>query len=997
LRKKKIPYLIFIVITLLVIKKGIGQQYSFIPFSVEEGLSQTQVFDICSDKQGNIWFGTAGGASRFDGKYFTNYSTENGLNDNLVSKIISKNGFIWIATQHGITRIKEKQVQTYHLHELTENNNITSIAIDSQFLWLGIKDKGVLQIDLINNVPDLQNSILHVPTEHLNIRNIFIDSKGKLWLVSKGYLGYYLNNKWTTLKIPNSTNNISDIGEDSKNHIWITTYNDGVYEYNLESFKNYNKLFGIDNDLVRSLFIDKNDNIWLSSKTGLTVLEDGIPTIFNNENGLENENIKVVSQDNEGNIWLGTDGSGAFRFSGNEFVNFGDKNGLASVMSIVQENDKTYWFSTYGEGITKYKDHVFTNYNSLNSSLTNNTIWSSMIDSKGQLWFGSSGGLIKQNQDKFTIFHNTGWLPSNKVTSLFEDSKKHIWIGTAKGVTKIFNGDTTIYTNSSGLETKNIRAIAEYKNTIWLGTSNGVFTSNAKGFSKWENNEALDGNIVYCLKKWNDGVFIGTGNGLYYFDGKSVKNIKLHSSFSANYINFITLESNQYLWIGTNFGVFEIDLSIYNFQGIKGINHYTTSDGLKSPETNLNAGFQDADGYVWMGTGKALLRYMRKDFQAKETNPVPKIRIEDVQLFLKATDWSALTDDIDSYSLLPNNLELGHKKNYFTFFYKAISISRPEELRYRFRLNGFDTDWSPVITQQSFTYANLPYGEYSFEVIASIDGKNWSDSAKFSFTIKKPYYLSWWFFLIASIVLASVFYGVWRWRANINKQKRITEKLVYKSKLLALEQQSLNASMNRHFIFNALNSIQYYINTQDKLSANKYLTSFAKLIRKNLDSSSSGRSLVPLTDELERLELYITLELMRFQNKFDYKIKIGPDIDIDTILIPPMFLQPFVENSIWHGILPMEKPGKIDIDIKYNQYNEITFVIEDNGIGVDYSLSQKNKHSHVPKGMDLTAGRLQILKEITNKNIKIVGPFQINDKSNKAHGTRVVITVDNNK
>ena len=997
MRKIKIPYLIFIVVTLLVIKSGIGQQYSFIPFSVEEGLSQTQVFDICSDDQGDIWFGTAGGASCFDGKHFTNYSTENGLNDNLVSKIISKNGFIWIATQHGITRIKKKQVQTYHLHELTENNNITAIAIDSQFLWLGIKDKGVLQIDLINNVPDLQNPILHVPTDHLNIRNIFIDSKGKLWMASKGYLGYYFNKKWTTLHIPNCTNNISDIGEDSKNHIWITTYNDGVYEYNLQSFKNYNKLFGIANNLVRSLFIDKNDNIWLSSKTGLTVLENGIPTIFNSENGLENENIKVVSQDNEGNIWLGTDGSGAFRFSGNEFVNFGDKNGLASVMSIIQDNDNTYWFSTYGEGITKYKDNVFTNYHSLNSNLTNNTIWTSMLDSKGQLWFGSSGGLIKQHQGEFKVYHNTYWLPSNKITSLFQDAENHLWIGTAKGVTEIFNNDTTIYTNYSGLETKNIRSITEYQNTIWLGTSNGVFTSNEQGFSQWENNELLDGKTVYCLKKWKDGIFIGTGNGLYYFDGKSVENIKLHSSFSANYINFITLESNQYLWVGTNFGIFEIDLSIYNFQGIKGINHHTTSDGLKSPETNLNAGFQDSEGFIWMGTGKALLRYTRKDFQAKEINLVPKIRIEDVQLFLKGTDWSAITDDIDSCSLLPNNLEVGHRKNYFTFFYKAISISRPEELRYRFRLNGFDTDWSPTITQQSFTYANLPYGDYTFEVIASIDGKNWSDSAKFSFIINKPYYLSWWFFLIASTAIFSIFYGVWRWRANISKQKRITEKLVYKSKLLALEQQSLNASMNRHFIFNALNSIQYYINTQDKLSANKYLTSFAKLIRKNLDSSSSGKSLVPLTDELERLELYITLEHMRFQNKFEYKIKIGQEVDIDTILIPPMFLQPFVENSIWHGILPMEKPGKIDIEIKRNQYNEITFIIEDNGIGVDYSLSQKNKHSHVPKGMDLTAGRLEILKEITNKNIKIVGPFQINDKSNRAYGTRVVITIDNNK
>ena len=288
----------------------------------------------------------------------------------------------------------------------------------------------------------------------------------------------------------------------------------------------------------------------------------------------------------------------------------------------------------------------------------------------------------------------------------------------------------------------------------------------------------------------------------------------------------------------------------------------------------------------------------------------------------------------------------------------------------------------------------MPYGDFTFEVVASIDGENWSEPAQFSFTIRKPYYLTWWFFSLCAVTVLSLSFGIWKWRSNINEQKRITEKLVYKSKLLALEQQSLNASMNRHFIFNALNSIQYYINTQDKLSANKYLTSFAKLIRKNLDSSSSGKSLVPLSDELERLELYITLEHMRFQNKFDYTIHIDPNIDVEKIFIPPMFLQPFVENSIWHGILPMEKNGKIDIDIKRNQHGEITFIIEDNGIGIENSLAQKNEHSHISKGMSLTSGRLDILKKITNQNIKIVGPFQINDNSNNTFGTRVIITIE---
>jgi len=162
----------FFIFTLL---SGKAQQYSFIPLSVEEGLAQTQVFDICSDEHGNIWFGTAGGASRFDGINFKSYSSKNGLNDNLVSNIISKNGFIWIATQQGISRIKDKQVVTFNLEEITEKNNISAIAINDNSLWVGIKDKGICQLKLKNNIPNIVDYTFHVPTENLNIINLFCD------------------------------------------------------------------------------------------------------------------------------------------------------------------------------------------------------------------------------------------------------------------------------------------------------------------------------------------------------------------------------------------------------------------------------------------------------------------------------------------------------------------------------------------------------------------------------------------------------------------------------------------------------------------------------------------------------------------------------------------------------------------------------------------------------------------------------------------------------
>ena len=155
--------------------------------------------------------------------------------------------------------------------------------------------------------------------------------------------------------------------------------------------------------------------------------------------------------------------------------------------------------------------------------------------------------------------------------------------------------------------------------------------------------------------------------------------------------------------------------------------------------------------------------------------------------------------------------------------------------------------------------------------------------------------------------------------------------------MLALEQQSLNSSMNRHFIFNALNSIQYYINRQDRLAANRYLSDFAKLIRKNLDSSQDN--LTSLRDEIERLELYLKLEHMRFKDKFEYKINIDPALNLDQIKVPAMLVQPFLENSIWHGLLPRESQGYVQIDI-ISRNKHVEFMITDNGVGIDNSLKK---------------------------------------------------------
>jgi LytS/YehU family sensor histidine kinase len=209
--------------------------------------------------------------------------------------------------------------------------------------------------------------------------------------------------------------------------------------------------------------------------------------------------------------------------------------------------------------------------------------------------------------------------------------------------------------------------------------------------------------------------------------------------------------------------------------------------------------------------------------------------------------------------------------------------------------------------------------------------------------------------------------------------------------MYALEQQSLNSSMNRHFIFNALNAIQFYINKEEKRAANKYLTSFAKLIRKNLDSTAD--IWVSLHDELERLELYLGLEQMRFSDRFDYRIVIAEGLDTESLKVPAMTLQPYLENSIWHGILPKEQPGTVEVNIEI-EHGRLKIAIQDDGIGIENSLKKKmgGMKDHESKGLQITDDRIQLFSKITGLHFEIRGPYQL-EENGLVLGTRTEIFI----
>jgi hypothetical protein len=484
-------------------------------------------------------------------------------------------------------------------------------------------------------------------------------------------------------------------------------------------------------------------------------------------------------------------------------------------------------------------------------------------------------------------------------------------------------------------------------------------------------------------------IWVGTQNGIAVLTGALFSKSRIGESSGSNVVNFLKYH-DRYIWIGTNNGLYSIEAKENLDEKDLQVFHYGLEDGLRSQETNLNAAYIDANGDLWFGTTEGVMRVNTTVLtRRKVTLGAPQLSLTKIQLNLQDQDWSKYKGERDPTTGLVKDLELPYKQNHITFYFTGISGTYPGDVQYQYMLEGLDDDWKAPTSANFATYSNLPYKTFTFKVRAKGRGGVWSDSVNYTFSIRPPFWLTWWFILLESIAAFSVVFVIIYNRRKAIIEKREKEWYEIRSKMLALEQQSLNSSMNRHFIFNALNSIQYYINRQDKLAANRYLSDFAKLIRKNLDSSEDN--LTTLREEIERLELYLKLEHMRFKDKFGYNINIDPTLNLDDIKVPAMLVQPFLENSIWHGLLPKESAGHLQVDV-HSLDGHLEFVITDNGIGIENSLRNKTTaDNHISKGMEITQSRIDLIKKTTGESIELRGPVQIHGVDGVATGTRVQI------
>lgn len=449
-----------------------------------------------------------------------------------------------------------------------------------------------------------------------------------------------------------------------------------------------------------------------------------------------------------------------------------------------------------------------------------------------------------------------------------------------------------------------------------------------------------------------------------------------------NNITYLAIEDLKGdLWITSNWGLTRFSPQQEQFT------NYEVTDGLQSNEFNFNAGMRAANGELFFGGMNGFNSFFPEEISVNTSPPV--IQITKFKLFNTLQNRKLRDGD---------TLALKFDDNVFSFEFAALDFNNPSKIKYRYMLEGYDNGWIERDAGQRFAeYAKVSPGNYVFKVTASNSDGYWNEKGLgLMVIIRPPWYGTWLFrFSMAFLVIFLIYLVVFlRMKAIRRKHEADLKFVALERQLFELEQKALQLQMNPHFLFNSLNSIQSFIVNNDMSNAIYYLSKFSQLMRRTL--ANSRESYVPLRDELQAIELYVEMEKLRFSGKFDFQLEVDPEIDESFIEIPPMIIQPYVENAILHGLMHKTEKGNLKIGLSLQDEN-IIVLIEDDGVGRERAaeIRRESGIERKSRGMLITGERLDILNQYT-KDTYTVRVIDLTNEAGQAAGTRVIITIHAN-
>jgi hypothetical protein len=510
------------------------------------------------------------------------------------------------------------------------------------------------------------------------------------------------------------------------------------------------------------------------------------------------------------------------------------------------------------------------------------------------------------------------------------------------------------------------------ENTLWLGGLNGLWRMQDT-VPEYMGNKypALSVRIDDMVADDAGRLWISTrGDGVFVLDHDTVHHFDQEAGLSSNTCRSIAVDAQGNVWVATNKGISV--LSDYNrFSGRATISRYNRTDGLLSNEVNFIEVEQET---VWMGGPEGLCWVPASKLLVNLTPP--PVYINSV---ITGSDTLQATDSI----------VMEYEDNRMRIICEGVSLRNANRISFRYRLSGSAEGW--VHTQsREITFSNLEPGDYTFVLYAlNSNGIPSTSPATLHIHVIRPFTKTYWFYALIALGVFALLFFIVRFRLNAIRRKsarRSTED----RRMAELRLSALRAQMNPHFIFNAINSIQHYILNSDSDKAYSYLAKFSKLIRLVLDQSQSNT--ITLKQELEMLGLYIELEQLRFEHPIAITLHVQESIDQSGIRLPGMLIQPYVENAIWHGLLPLKgRDGLLNISIS-EEKEKLLIVIEDNGIGREAAQVNHKEKARRSYGMLITDERLKLMGR-SEFNVHLITIIDRTDEEGDGCGTRVEITI----
>ena len=1021
-----------VVIGVLVPVTNLHSQQNIVQFehiNLEDGLSQGSVYCMLQDQKGFLWFGTQDGLNKYDGYQFTVYRhnkyDSSSLSDNGINAIYEdRSGYLWIGTLSGGLNRFDRQTNSFASFQVIRDdpesissNTVTCIFQDhSGKLWVGT-DNGLNRMD-----GERFTKFHHDQSKSSDIRSnsvtcIYEDSQKNLWLGTMQGVNRYDAVAQSFQRIPlsleadqNKFNHITALYEDKNRNLLVGTHGGGVFQ-RIVSDTNVTTRFkqilfgGTHRNEVSSLLSDPEGTLWIGyQEEGLIRWDVSRDKHFRfrsdpaQPTSLSNDRVSSMLFDKFGNLWVGTlNGINKVNLSNQKFASYQNRPGLPgdirnSVFAITKDTAGNIWTGTRGGLFLLNAKQELTEYRHQPGSpgSREDAIRSIYIDKNARLWAGTEKGTLEFFDPATKTFHakeiDSRWR-ENPIYVIRQDDEGILWLGTAEGLYSLnpvsseirnYDWQKTIQT---GTKRKEIRSIEiDDAGNLWIGTRGAglfYFDKRKEIFRHFQNNpkdsSSISNNIIACIyiEKGSGVIWIGTASGFNKFipNEKRFYNYTERDGLPNDVVYGVLPDDEGFLWLSTNNGVAKFDPKHKTFR------KYDKSDGLQGNEFNAGAYYRGHDGELFFGGINGYNSFYPRD--VRDNTLLPEVVL---------TGFKVLNEDVG----LPASLEytdtitLTHKDYVFSFEFAAVHLTAPEKNRYAYMLEGFDENW--VYTQRRFaTYTNLDPGGYIFKVKASNNDGVWNDNGlSINIFIRPPFWQTWWFYALATAAIGSVIWTIYKFRVG-QIRKEETLKTEFNKKLADVEMTALRAQMNPHFLFNCLNSINRFIVRNDAETASNYLTKFSRLIRLILQNSKSPT--IALKSELEALKLYIDMEEMRFENRFDYQIHVDDNIELEYVEVPPLLLQPYVENAIWHGLMHKEARGKLNIEITRDG-TRLQCMIEDNGIGRHKAQQVKSRSATRDKsmGMKITTDRLNLYQKQADVQV-----IDLRDTDGKPSGTRVIL------